>query len=263
MNGELFSLAGRVVLVTGAGQGVGQGIARGMAAHGAQAVVLNDFYLERAQAAAAELRQDGYEAWGVQCDVTDPAQVNAMLDGVKDRYGSLHVLVNNAGNAGAEPIGLALPKFWETSVPEWKKWTATNFDGVLNCCHAAIPLLIQHSHGRIITIVSDAGRVGEIGYSIYSGAKAGAAGFMRAIAKEVGRFMTTANCISLASIDTPALAVRNADPEYVKRKLARYVIRRQGRPEDVAGAAVFLAPDAGSWITGQTLPVNGGYSFGM
>ncbi|KCV30792.1 enoyl-(Acyl carrier protein) reductase domain protein [Bordetella bronchiseptica 00-P-2730] len=88
-----------------------------------------------------------------------------------------------------------------------------------------------------------------------------AAGFMRAMAKELGRFMATANCIALASVETPGLAQRNADPDLVRKKLAKYVIRRQGRPEDAAGAAVFLASDAGSWITGQTLPVNGGYSF--
>ncbi|AZW29732.1 SDR family NAD(P)-dependent oxidoreductase [Bordetella bronchiseptica] len=256
-----FSLEGRNVLVTGAGQGVGRAIALAMAGHGAGAVVVNDFHAERAEAVAAELRALGCRALGVQADVTDRASVKRMFDAIRQAFGSLHVLVNNAGNAGPGAVSADLPKFWESDEADWQKWIGTNFNGVLNCCREAIPFLMEHQAGRLITIVSDAGRVGESGYAVYSGAKAGAAGFMRAMAKELGRFMATANCIALASVETPGLAQRNADPDLVRKKLAKYVIRRQGRPEDAAGAAVFLASEAGSWITGQTLPVNGGYSF--
>jgi 2-hydroxycyclohexanecarboxyl-CoA dehydrogenase len=259
--GNYFSLEGRNVLITGAGQGVGRAIAHGMAKHGANAIVVNDFYGERAEAVASELKALGCNAIALQADVTDRASVKQMFARIKERLGSLHVLVNNAGNAGPDPLSAHLPKFWESDESDWQKWIGTNFNGVLNCCHGAIPLLIEHQLGRLITIVSDAGRVGEPGYAVYSGAKAGAAGFMRAMAKELGRYMVTANCISLASIETPGLAARNADPEHVKKKLSKYVIRRQGRPEDAAGAAIFLASDAASWITGQTLPVNGGYTF--
>ncbi len=259
----MFSLEGRVALVTGAGQGVGRAIATALARQGARAVVVNDYHEERAQAVARELEAEGFEALGLRADVTDYAQVQAMMARIAERYGELHILINNAGNSGAEPIEASLPKFQETAPPQWKKWLGTNLDGVMNCSHAALPLLTRHQHGRVITIISDAGRVGEAGYVAYSGAKAGAAGFMRALARELGRHMTTANCISLASVNTEGLAARNADPEYVKKKLSRYVIRRLGRPEDVAGAAVFLSSDAASWITGQTLPVNGGYAFGF
>ena len=258
-----FSLKGRIVLVTGAGQGVGAAIVTAMADGGARAVVVNDFYLERAQGVADALTARGLDAMAVQADVTCPASVDAMMAAVRDRYGALHVLVNNAGNSGPGLIPAQLPKFWEMDPSEWQPWLSTNLIGVMNCCRPAIPLLIEHGLGRIITIISDAGRVGEPGYAVYSGAKAGAAGFMRAMAKEVGRYMTTVNCISLASIETPGLAERNSDPERVKKKLARYVIRRQGRPSDVAGAAVFLASEAGGWITGQTLSVNGGYAFSL
>ena len=255
-----FSLEGRTVLITGAGQGVGRAIGIGMARHGASAIVVNDFYLDRAEAVAAELQAMGCDTMAYQADVTERSQVQRMFARTQQRFGALHVLVNNAGNAGPEPLPTSLPKFWETDEDDWKKWMGTNFGGVLNCCREAIPLLMQHDLGRVITIVSDAGRVGAAGYAVYSGAKAGAAGFMRAIAKELGRYGVTANCIALGSVETPGLAARNADPEYVKKKLAAYVIRRQGRPKDAAGAAIFLASDAGSWITGQTLPVNGGYS---
>lgn len=256
-----FSLQGRVALVTGAGQGVGECIALTLAESGARAVVVNDFFQERADTVAAVLRARGFEAMGVRADVTDRQDVQSMVDAVVERYQDLHILVNNAGNSGTMGIPAQLPKFVDTSADDWQRWIGTNFLGVINCCNAVAPLLMRHELGRVITIVSDAGRVGEAGYALYSGAKAGAAGFMRAFAKELGRYMTTANCVSLASIETAALAARNADPDYVKKKLARYVIRRQGRPEDAAGAVAFLASDAASWITGQTLPVNGGYSF--
>lgn len=258
-----FSLDGRVAVVTGGGQGVGLAIAHALAESGARAVVVNDYYQERADAVAETLRARGYEAVGMQADVTDHAQVQLLMESVIEKFGDLHILVNNAGNAGTSPITAELPKFSETSPGEWGKWMGTNFHGVLNCCHAAAPYLMRHKKGRVITIVSDAGRVGEAGYAVYSGAKAGAAGFMRAFAKELGKSMATANCISLASIETAGLASRNADSEYVKRKLSRYVIRRLGQPEDVVGAVVFLASDAASWVTGQTLAVNGGYSFNM
>lgn len=257
----MFSLKDRVALVTGAGQGVGNALADALAAAGgARAVIINDYYQERAEEAAAVLRERGYDAIGYGADVTNYEQVKEMMAEIEKRYGGLHILVNNAGNAGTQPITSQLPKFSESTPEDWAPWIGTNFGGVLNCCHAAIPLLIRHGQGRIITIISDAGRVGEPGYAVYSGAKAGAAGFMRALAKEMGRYMTTVNCVSLASVATEGLAERNKDPEYVKKKLSRYIIRRQGEPSDVAGAVVFLASDAASWITGQTLPVNGGYS---
>lgn len=258
---SMFSLKGRVALVTGGGQGVGRAIALTMAQHGARMVIVNDFYLERAEAVSAELRELGCDSFAVRADVTRMAEVQSMFATIKEKAGVLHILVNNAGNAGPNEVPAKLPKFWETDEADWEKWTGTNFSGVLNCCREAVPMLITHDLGRVITIVSDAGRIGEAGYTVYSGAKAGAAGFMRGLAKELGRYMATANCIALGSTETPALAQRNKDPEMVKKKLAKYVIRRQGRPEDAAAATVFLASEAGSWITGQTLPVNGGYSF--
>ncbi len=260
---NMFSLKGRIALVTGAGQGVGRAIAHALAEQGARAIVVNDFYQERADIVAAELLSTGSQALAIGADVVDKASVDRMFEKVRVEYGELHILVNNAGNAGPGVIPQNLPMFSQTSPADWQQWLGTNLLGVMNCCHAAIPLLTAHELGRVVTIVSDAGRVGEVGYAAYSGAKAGASGFMRALAKEVGRYKTTANCVSLASIETPALAARNADLEYVKKKLARYVIRRQGQPEDVAGAVAFLASNAASWITGQTLGVNGGYSLGL
>jgi 3-oxoacyl-[acyl-carrier protein] reductase len=257
---HVLSLDGRTALITGAGQGIGRETALLFAAHGVKNVVVNDFYAERAEAVAAELRKDGVAVLPVQCDVTDYAAVAAMMSRAQQAFGGIDILVNNAGNAGPGLIERNLPNFWEVGPEDWSRWLGPNLFGVLNCCHAVVPGMIERGYGRLVTVISEAGRVGEPGYAVYSGAKAGAAGFMRALAKALGRHMITANCVSLAGIATPGLAERNGDPEMVKKKLSRYIIRRLGQPSDAAAMILFLASDAASWITGQTYPVNGGYS---
>jgi 2-hydroxycyclohexanecarboxyl-CoA dehydrogenase len=257
---DILSLDGRTALITGAGQGIGRETALLFAAHGVKNVVVNDFHAERAEVVAAELRKDGVAALPVQCDVTDHAAVAAMMKQAQEAFGGIDILVNNAGNAGPGLIERDLPNFWEVGPEDWNRWLGPNLFGVLNCCHAAVPGMIERGYGRLVTVISDAGRVGEPNYVVYSGAKAGAAGFMRALAKALGRHTITANCVSLAGIATPGLAERNADPEMLKKKLSRYVIRRLGQPSDAAAMILFLASDAASWITGQTYPVNGGYS---
>ena len=120
--------------------------------------------------------------------------------------------------------------------------------------------MIERQGGRIITIISDAGRAGEAGLEVYSGAKAGAAGFTRAIARSLGRYQITANCVAIAATMTPAIEARlKANPEMAKKMMEKYVIRRPGQPTDVANMVLFLASDASAWITGQTYPVNGGF----
>lgn len=260
---DLLSLAGKVALVTGAGQGVGRQIARHFAAHDAAAVIVNDFFRERAEAVAAELEEAGTRALAVQCDVTEFESVRAMVSRAEEAVGSIDILVNNAGNAGPEVSIQDATPFWETSPEQWAPWLGANFFGVMNCTHAVVGGMVDRGYGRVVTIVSDAGRVGEPNLVVYSGAKAGAAGFMRALAKAVGRAGVTANCIALSAIRTPATEGMTADDAAVKKMLRSYVIRRLGEPDDVANMALFLASGASSWITGQTYPVNGGYALGL
>lgn len=260
---NILDLKGHVGLITGAGQGVGRAVALRFAENNAAGVVVNDFRLERAEAVAAEVEKLGVKALAAQCDVTDFAAVSAMFEKARAKFGAVDILVNNAGNAGPDPTKVVRKPFWEQQPDDWTPFMATNLYGVINCVRAAGPAMIERKYGKIVTVISDAGRVGEPRLEIYSAAKAGAAGFMRAIAKQLGRQWITANCVALGATRTPTTTPRHEDPEATKRVLKVYQVKRLGEPEDAANMILFLSSDASSWITGQTIPVNGGYSFAM
>ena len=246
--------AGRRALVTGGGRGVGRAIGLELARRGAE-IVVNDLAPDRASAVAEEIRAAGGTAVSVPFDVTDWAAVGEAAR----TAGPVDILVNNAGNAGrtAPPGRADFAPFTETSPADWAPFLGVNLYGVMHVTRAFLPGMVDRSWGRVVTVISDAARVGEPTMAAYSAAKAGAAGFSRAIAREVGRHGVTVNCVSLGTIlpegaeDDPALA----------RNLNRYVVRRFGRPEDAAAVVAFLTGPEAGWVTGQTYPVNGGYSF--
>ena len=256
-----FDLSGRTAVVTGAGQGVGRGIARTLAAHSAK-VAVNDFMLDRARAVADEIAAAGGKAIAVQADVGDFDGVQAMAVKIDQELGPVDILVNNAGNAG--PDG-AMPRldFWTTDPAEWDRYLHVNLFGVMTCARVFTGGMVARGYGRIVTIVSDAGRAGEQGHEAYSAAKAGAAGFSRALARSLGRYGVTANTISLSNMGREGVEMTPEAQALVKEMLKRYVVRRQGRPDDVAAVVLLLASEASSWITGQNYPVNGGYTFAI
>ena len=257
---NLLDLEGRTALVTGVGQGVGAATAHYLAAQGAK-VVVNDFVAERATEVATQINDDGGTAIGVQGDVTDFASVTAMVDVAHEKFGAVDVLVNNAGNAGADPSALTSKPFWEKDPAEWAPFLDVNLYGVMYCCRAVLPAMIEAGKGgRIITVMSDAGRVGEAGLEVYSAAKAGAGGLTRGLARSLGRFNITANNVAIAATRTPAIQAMTENEDLAKRVLKSYIIRRFGEPSDVAAMVTFLASNASGWITGQTYPVNGGFS---
>lgn len=261
-----LDLGGQVAFVTGAGQGAGRAIALALARHNAGGIAVNDFVPERAAAVVAEIEALGVPAHAAPADVGDYAAVHAAIAAAGAALGPITVLVNNAGNAGPETMRGPFPLFWETQPEDWDRYFRVNLQGVMNCSHAALPGMVEQGKGRVVTIVSDAGRVGEGRLAAYSAAKAGAAGFIRALAREAGRFGITANAIALSTLEPPmqgAALEAFLQSDHAKAQLSRYVIRRYGKPDDVAHMALFLCSDAASWITGQTYPVNGGYSLGI
>jgi len=175
-------------------------------------------------------------------------------------------LITGAGQ-GAGAVGFtARRRFAETDPADWEPYLRVNLYGAMHCTRAALPAMIERRWGRVITAVSDAGRTGDQNSAAYAASKAGAAGLTRSIAIETGRFGITANNIALGTMRTPlteSLWAEQADSPQAKAIMQNYVVRRPGNPDDVATLAVLLASDHGSWITGQTIPVNGGFSFAL
>jgi len=268
-----LKLKGKVGIVTGSGRGIGRGIAMALAAEGAK-VVVNDYYLERAEAVAKEIKDAGGEALAVQADITKAEQVEQMVKKVVDQWGKVDILVNNAGiPAGileSNPFSV-MRTFMESERADWDKWIQLDFGGTLNCCKAVLGPMAQQKYGKIINIISDAGRVGEPRQVVYSGVKAGIVGFSKALAKEVAQFRINVNCVApsatgqtftsqLTGSDNPQTEEQK---ERLKKVMKVYPLARSmgrlGLPSDLANAVAFLASDAAEWITGQVLSVNGGY----
>jgi NAD(P)-dependent dehydrogenase (short-subunit alcohol dehydrogenase family) len=241
----VFDLSTKTALITGAGQNVGAGIARALAGQGAT-VVVNDVVDERAEATAAAIREAGGSATTSVFDVTDLAAVDAAVAGI----GAVEILVNNAGNAGVQ--GMAVAPFVETPPERWEGPIRVNLYGVLNCCRAVVPGMVDRGWGRVITISSGAGTGGvNIGVSAYSAGKGAGIAFTRTLALEVARAGVTANSLAIGLMGMP-------DPT-VTTQLARAIpVGRTGTPEDIGAACVWLASEEASWVTAQTIQVNGG-----
>ncbi len=240
-------------LVTGAGRGIGRAIALRLAKAGL-AVGVTDLDGTTAAAVAAEIAAAGGRAESVAADVTAPETLHAAVASIERALGPIGVLVNNAGWD-------QLHLFIETEPAFWDRVIAVNYRGVLAATHAVLGGMIARRQGRIVSIASDAGRVGSSGESVYSGCKAAVIGFSKALAREVARHGITVNAIAPGVTDTQLLHdVMGGDQgarilEGVKRTIP---LRRLGTPEDVAGAVAYLVSDEAAYVTGQVLSVSGG-----
>jgi NAD(P)-dependent dehydrogenase (short-subunit alcohol dehydrogenase family) len=247
----MSDLKARVALVTGGGRDVGAAICRMLAENGASVAINYHHSKAQAEAVAAEIEKAGGKAKPYQADVADADAVRKMIAEIKNDFGGLDILVNNAGLVFRQ-------RFSESTQEDWRKQIDTCLYGALNCCHAAGPLLEASGRGRIISIMGDSSRVGESGLALAAAARAGTIALMKSLAREWGRSGVTANSISLGLVET------SHDKSWVdanREKLVKaYAIRRLGLPSDVAPLVALLASDAGSWITGQVISVNGGYS---
>jgi NAD(P)-dependent dehydrogenase (short-subunit alcohol dehydrogenase family) len=247
----MFDLSGRVALVTGAGQNVGAGIARLLAAQGS-AVAVNDLRVERAEDVATMIRERGGTAVAVGFDVTDYDAVVAGVAATEAALGPVDVLVNNAGNGGE--AGMVPTQFKDSDPASWRGPIDVNLYGVMHCARAVINGMRERGHGRIITIASGAGTVGlNIGVSPYAGGKGGAIAFMRHLAVENARAGVTANTLAIG------LMTNERQDRTVTAAMAKQIpVGRTGVPDDIGGACVYLASDEASWMTGQTIELNGG-----
>jgi NAD(P)-dependent dehydrogenase (short-subunit alcohol dehydrogenase family) len=250
---QLFDITGASVIVTGGGRGLGAALAKGFAEAGAR-VVIGDQDAQTAEATAARIQEAGGAAVAARCDITSQAEVQALVDLAVGSYGRLDVLINNAG--------INIPKPAEELTPEeWSRIIGVNLTGTFACCQAGGAAMLRQGAGSIVNICSIHGHVGSYIHkaAAYNASKAGIINLTRSLALEWGERGVRVNGISPGALRTELMVKRLENPEYVRRLLDRPGIKRVGTPEDIVGAALFLASPAAGWITGQILAVDGGW----
>ena len=248
----MFDLGNRVALVTGAGQGLGLAIAEALAEAGAH-VILNGRQTARLEAAEAQIRGKGGTASPLAFDIAAPREVAAAFDRIGAAFGGLDILVGNVGIRHRVPLA-------EISAQDFHRVLEVNLTAGFHLAKSAVPLMLPRGRGRIIMVTSIAGPLGRANDAAYIAAKGGLAGFMRALAAEFGPRGITTNAIAPGYFATETNAAMVDDPEvegFVKRRIP---LQRWGKPSEVAGAAVFLASDAASYVNGHVLTVDGGLS---
>jgi 3-oxoacyl-[acyl-carrier protein] reductase len=241
-------LAGRVALITGAGQGIGRAIALRFAQEGARVVAL-DVVPDGINALASEIKAAGGEALAVVCDVTQREQVAGAVQAALDAFGQIDILCNNAGiTRDARLVKMTEEQFDQV--------IAVNLKGVFNMTQAVVPHLIERGYGRIITTSSVVGLYGNFGQTNYVASKAGVIGMTRVWARELGPKGITANAVAPGFIATDM--VKTVPQEVLDRFVNMTPVRRLGQPEDVANAFLFLASDEAAFVNGAVLSVDGG-----
>jgi gluconate 5-dehydrogenase len=248
----LFDLAGRVALVTGAGQGLGLEIARALAQAGA-GVVLNGRQSERLAAAEAEIRQGGGTASALAFDIADASAVADAFKRIESALGGLDILVNNVGIRHRYPLA-------DISAEDLHRVLDVNLVAAFHLAKAAVGLMVPRGRGRIIMVTSIAGPLGRANDAAYIAAKGGLGAFVRALAVEFGPHGVTTNAIAPGYFATETNAAMVDDPEVEAFVRRRIPLRRWGEPREIAGAAVFLASDSASYVNGHVLTVDGGLS---
>ena len=243
-----MSLKDKIAVVTGAASGIGRATAEALAEEGAR-VIVADVDRDKGEAAAVAIRDKGRNADFRQVDLTDEASIAAFADAVQSTVGAVDILVNGAGWGQTKP-------FWDTTAEFWDKVVALNFVGPMKLAKALLPKMMERGSGKIVNIASDAGRVGSLGETVYSGAKGGLIAFTKSLARETARYNINVNCVCPGPTETPLLfAVPEKHLEAFKKAIP---FRRFAKPSEIADAVVFFASDRASYITGQVLSVSGG-----
>jgi NAD(P)-dependent dehydrogenase (short-subunit alcohol dehydrogenase family) len=244
------TLQDRVAIVTGASQGIGRAIATEMASVGAQVVVCAR-RLPELEATAKAVRERGGRALAMSCDVGDAEQVAALVRRTEDAFGRLDILVNNAGYRSRGPFE-TLPR------TEWDTMLRTNLTGMFLCSQAAARAMIPQGRGVIINIGSVAGRSGARGMAAYAATKAAVTALTQSLGAEWAKYGIRVTAIAPGGIATESALAIWKTPEMVERVASEIPLGRLGRPDEIAQAAVFVASDGASFMTGETLYIGGG-----
>ncbi|SDW26657.1 NAD(P)-dependent dehydrogenase, short-chain alcohol dehydrogenase family [Albimonas donghaensis] len=249
-------LQGKITLITGSGSGIGHETAKLFAAEGAT-VIVADRNAEAAEAVAGELRAAGAEAAAFTVDVSDEAQVQAMIGFVVEKYGRLDVLVNNAGYGIAGTVAT-------TSLADWKALMSVNVDGVFLGCKYAVPVMEKQGGGVIVNTASGGAIVAIYDRAAYTASKGAVAALTRAMAVDHADANIRVNCIAPGTIETPyfkEIFAKSPDAAGLRDLLEkRQVMKRLGRPDEMAKGILFLASDESSFCTGSTLVADGGWT---
>jgi NAD(P)-dependent dehydrogenase (short-subunit alcohol dehydrogenase family) len=248
MNGKL---AGKTAIVTGAAGGIGTATAKRFAREGASVVVV-DRDGAGAERTAGEIGADGGRAVSCQVDVREPGQLEAMLAAAKRAFGRIHVLVNNAGQG-------AQVHFLETTMETWKAMIDNNLTGTFLCSQVVARSMAEEGGGRIVNIASHSGLLGSSGRAAYAAAKGGIISMTRVMAVDLAAYNITVNCIAPGPIDVPRISNSHTE-ERRNAWRAAVPLGRYGGPDEIAGVALFLASDDASYMSGQTLAVDGGFT---
>ena len=243
-------LLGKVALITGAEQGIGRALAIGLAREGAAVGINYPGSPAQAEKVCALIGSDGGQAMALRADVRDGAQVAAMIEHLVSRFGRLDILINNAGIFPRALIA-------ELDEATWDEVLGVNLKGCFLCCRTALPLMQAQRRGRIVNIASTAAFRPTARGAHYAASKAGIVAFTKALALEVAPFGITANCLAPGTTDT-AQPRYGMTEEELQAQGARIPLGRIAQPEDMLEPILFLVSDAGAYVTGQTLHVNGG-----
>ncbi len=251
MAAGITRLKDKVAIVTGAAQGIGRALATRLAEEGAK-VAIADIQADAAASTAKEIVAAGGTAIAVKVDVTSLDSATAAVQKVVADFSGIDILVNNAGWDKLEPFIQSTPETWD-------KVIAINFRGVIHLCKAVIPQLQARGGGKIVSIASDAGRVGSLGEAVYSGCKAGIIGFSKTLARELARNNINVNVVCPGPTETALLhGVMDNQPKVLEAMKRGIPMRRLGQPQDLAGAVAFLVSADADYVTGQVISVSGG-----